>query len=93
MSTATLTNLRDYLTGTLSTANMLWLSEQLADYAKKKAAPPPRPLTLKEMNALLDQAEADFAAGVGIPDEEVWRKYDEEFAREEQEEFEMAEAV
>ena len=40
MSTATLTNLRDYLTGTLSTANMLWLSEQLADYAKKKAAPP-----------------------------------------------------
>ena len=45
------------------------------------------------MNALLDQAEADFAAGVGIPDEEVWRKYDEEFAREEQEEFEMAEAV
>ena len=38
MSTAALTNLRDYLTGTLSPANMLWLSTQLADYAKKKEA-------------------------------------------------------
>ena len=92
MSTATLTNLRDYLTGTLSPANMLWLSEQLADYANKKVVPP-RPLTLKEMNALLDQAEANFAAGLGIPDEETWRKYDEEFAREEQEKFEMSEAI
>jgi len=92
MSEATLTNLRDYLTGTLSTANMLWLSEQLADYAKKQAAPP-RPLTLKEMNDILDRAEAEIAAGIGTPDEETWRKYDEEFAREEQESLEMAEAV
>ena len=92
MSTATLTNLRDYLTGTLSPANMLWLSEQLADYANKKVAPP-RPLTLKEMNDILDRAEEEIAAGMGIPDEETWRKYDEEFAREEQEKFEMAEAV
>ena len=76
MSKATLTNLRDYLTGTLSPANMLWLSEQLADYAKKKVAPPCR-LTLKEMNAILDRAEEEIAAGLGTPDEETWRKYDE----------------
>ena len=91
MSTATLTNLRDYLTGTLSPANMLWLSEQLADYAKKKVAPP-RPLTLKEMNALLDQAEANFAAGLGIPHEEVMREWDEEIERWEQEDLALAES-
>ena len=76
MNTTALTNLRDYLTGTLSPANMLWLSTQLADYAKKKAAPPRR-LTLKEMNAILDRAEEEIAAGLGTPDEETWRKYDE----------------
>jgi hypothetical protein len=92
MSTAALTNLRDYLTGTLSPANMLWLSEELADFAKKKAAPPCR-LTLKEMNAILDRAEEEIAAGIGTPDEETWRKYDEEFAREEQEKFERADVV
>lgn len=104
MSTATLTNLRDYLTGALSPANMLWLSEELADYAKKKADPPCR-YTLKEMNALLDQAEAEIAAGGGTPHEEVMREWDEEIERWEQEdlalassrlpklELEMAEAV
>ena len=81
MSTAALTNLRDYLTGTLSTANMLWLSEQLADYAKKKAAPP-RPLTLKEMNAILDEAEAEIAAGGGIDDDDLWKEDEEEYERE-----------
>ena len=104
MSTATLTNLRDYLTGTLSTTNMLWLSEQLADYAKKMTAPP-RPLTLKEMNAILDRAEEEIAAGKGTPHEEVMREWEEEIERWEQEyleldesqlskqELEMAEAV
>ena len=85
MSTAALTNLRDYLTGRLSPANMLWLSEELADYAKKKAAPP-RPLTLKEMNDMLDEAEANIAAGNTIPGEEMWRELEEEFAREDAEE-------
>ena len=94
MSTAALTNLRDYLTGTLSTANMLWLSEQLSDFAKKNDTPPCR-YTLKEMNAILDQAEADFAAGLGIPHEEVMREWEEELKLWEQEdlEHEMAEAV
>ena len=36
MSTATLTNLRDYLTGTLSPADMVWLGQELTEYAKKK---------------------------------------------------------
>ncbi|MBO7545741.1 MAG: hypothetical protein J6T19_03425, partial [Paludibacteraceae bacterium] len=87
MSTAALTNLRDYLTGTLSPANMLWLSTELADYAKKKEVAPLKRYTKAELNAMLDEAEAEIAAGKGIPDEEVWRKYDEEFALEEQEEL------
>ena len=91
MSTATLTNLRDYLTGTLSPANMLWLSTQLADFAKKKEKAPLKRYTMDEINTMLDEAEADFAAGKGIPDEEVWREFEEELAREE--EYELAEAV
>lgn len=31
-----------------------------------------RPYTMDEINAMLDEAEADFAAGRGIPDEEAW---------------------
>ena len=29
---------------------------------------------------MLDEAEAEISAGKGIPDEEVWKKYEEEFA-------------
>ena len=77
----------------------------LAESVKPKitAAPPMKRYTMDDINAMLDEAEADFAAGKGIPDEEVWRKWDEELAREEQEalddsrlpeqELEMAEMV
>ena len=50
-----------------------------------------RPYTMEEINAMIDRAEADIAAGRGIPDEEVWREFEEELAREE--EYELAEAV
>lgn len=61
---------------------------------KVMAPPPGRRYTMDEINAMLDEAEAEIAAGKGIPDEEVWRKYDEELALEEQEGFGMvAEAV
>ena len=63
MSTATLTNLRDYLTGTLSPANMLWLSTQLADFAKKKEKDLYTPeeayeLTMKDIKAIYDEKDA-----------------------------------
>lgn len=45
-----------------------------------------KPYTKEEINAMLDEAEANFAAGLGIPDEEVWREIEEELAREEAEE-------
>ena len=58
-----------------------------------QTAPQMERYTMDDINAMLDQAEADFAAGKGIPDEEVWRKWDEELAREEQKELEMTEMV
>lgn len=49
--------------------------------------------TKAELNAMLDEAEANFEAGRGIPHEEVMRKMDEEIEHWEQEELEMAEVV
>ena len=75
MSTATLENLRDYLYGTLTPDNMYWLAEELMEQAKKEKEQL-RPYTKVEINAMLDQAEADFAAGLGRPDEEAWDELD-----------------
>ena len=82
MSTTTLTNLRDYLYGTLTPANMLWLSEQLAEYAKKQDVYPFKRFTMDEINAILDEAEANIVAGKTIPSEEVWAELEGEFAEE-----------
>lgn len=93
MSTATLTNLRDYLYGTLSPANMIWLGTQLTEYGRQQEEFPLKRYTMEDINAMLDAAEAEIAAGKGIPDEEVWDELNEELTREEKEEREMAEAV
>ena len=50
-----------------------------------------KPYTMEEIHAMLDEAEADFAAGRFVDDDDVWREYDEERAREKK--LEMAEAV
>jgi hypothetical protein len=60
---------------------------------KVMTAPPMKRYTMDDIHAMIDEAEAEIAAGGGIPDEEVWRKYDEEFAHEELEELEMVETV
>ena len=91
MSTAALTNLLDYLYGTLSPSNMKWVGEHLIEYAKKEQDEQLRPFTMEELNARIDQAEADIAAGRVIDDDDVWAELDEELAREEQRE--MAEAI
>ena len=92
MSTETLSGLLDYLYGTLTPSNMRWVGEHLIERATKEEHTP-KPYTMEELNAMLDLAEADIAAGRTIPDEEVWRRYDERCTREEQEENELAEAV
>ena len=92
MSTQALTGLRDYLTGTLSIADMNWLAAELTDYAKKEEFPLKR-YTKEEINAMLDASEADIAAGREYDNEDVMREWDEELARMEQEEREYAKAV
>ena len=49
--------------------------------------------TKAELNAMLDEAEANFEAGLGIPDEEAWDDLEEELALQEKEEHEMAETL
>ena len=92
MSTAALEGLITYLYGTLSTSDMRWVAEHLTMLADQKEAWTPKPMTLEEMHARLDQAERDFEAGLGIPDEEVWDEL-EEMEREEKESHELVEAV
>jgi predicted transcriptional regulator len=50
-----------------------------------------RPFTIEELNARIDEAEADIAAGRVIDDDEVWAELEEELVCEEQRE--MAEVL
>ena len=69
------------------------LIDSLKPLAAKAAQDDPlRPYTMAEINAMLDEAEADFAAGKGIPHEESMRRWREKIALKKQE-LEMAEAV
>lgn len=52
-----------------------------------------RPLTMAEVNAMLDDAEAEIEAGKGTSHEEVMREWRAEFNRIKQEEYEMTETV
>ncbi len=61
-------------------------------WVKEMWKEPVKPYTMDEINAIIDRSEADIAAGRGIPDEEVWRRFNEELALEE-EEYELTEAV
>ena len=51
---------------------------------KMMAPPPMKRFTMDDINAMIEESERQIATGETIPDEEVWRKYDEEFALEEQ---------
>ena len=92
MSEATLRGLLEYLYDTLSPSSMQWLGEHLIEHAHNELESP-KPYTMEEINAMIDEAEAEIAAGKGIPHEEVMRELEEEIARMEQEELEVAEAV
>ena len=80
MSTTTLEGLRDYLYGTLSPANMLWLSAQLAEYAQKEENIRLRPYTMEEIDNMLDEAEAAFEAGDYLTNDEVFHHQKETIA-------------
>ncbi len=81
MSTATLSGLRDSLCGSLTPMDMLWLSEQLWDYARQQreevSEPPLKRYTMDEINAMLDEAERQAKEGEYVDNEEVFRRWDE----------------
>ena len=76
MSTATLTSLLDYLFGTLSPSNMRWVGEHLIEQAEKQESEQLRPYTMDEIDAMLDDAEAAFDAGVFLTQDEVFHHKD-----------------
>ena len=69
-------------------ADDLTTEEMLEGYPYKR-------YTKAELNAMLDEAEAEIAAVKGTPHEEVMREMDEEIERWEQEDLklQMAEAI
>ena len=88
MSTATLNSLLEYLYGTLTPSNMRWVGEHLIEHAYRQESE--KPYTMEEINARIDKAERESAAGLGIDGEDMFRGFEDEFAREE---IAMAEAV
>ena len=61
MSTTALYGLRDYLYGTLTTSDMIWLVEQLGSYIRKEEKL--KPYTIDELNARIAKSESDAAEG------------------------------
>ena len=86
MNNTALQGLLDYLYVTLTPDSMRWVGEHLVMQAEKVENPDLKPYTMEEINAMLDEAEAEIAAGKGIPHEEVMRRWDEKIARMEAEE-------
>ena len=88
MSTETLSSLRDYLFGTLSRSNMLWLATQLKERAEKEEEL--KPYTMEELNARIDESERQIANGQFKTIEEVFHGLGEEFEEVEEFQLEMA---
>ena len=82
MSESTLKGLLDYLHSTPTPDNMRWMAMNLTAYADSDEENL-KPYTMDELNAMLDEAEHNYKAGLGIPSEEVFRDLEEEFEQEE----------
>ena len=64
MSTVALQNLWETILGyNLSTANKRWLAEHLIAQVEAETKEQVEPYTMAEIDAMIDESEADFAAG------------------------------
>jgi len=70
MSTATLTNLLEYLYGALTPSNMKWLGEHLIEHAEK-VEDPMRPYTKEELLQMAETGRKQIADGYYYTTEEV----------------------
>jgi hypothetical protein len=77
MSETILTNLREYLTGALHPKELMWLIHELAPYAAMPEGTL-EPYTMEEINARIDEAERQSAAGEYYDSEDIFRMLDEE---------------
>lgn len=73
MTQAVLTNLLNYLQGTLSPSNMRWIGEHLIECADKEESL--KPYTMEEIDEMLIAAENDFANGDYVTNEEVMERH------------------
>lgn len=83
MSEATLNSLLDYLYGTLSPSNMLWVAEHLVRKAKHESESL-KPYTLEELHSRIEKSERDSAEGKVYDFDDVMREIEEEFAFDEE---------
>ena len=64
MSTAALQNVWNTILGyNLSTENKRWLAEHLIEQVNAETQAGAQPYTTEEIDAMMDESEADFAAG------------------------------
>ncbi len=61
MSTTTLYSLRDYLYGTMSADEMMWLVEELTNYIRK--GNDIQSYTIEELDSRIDKSERDAIEG------------------------------
>ena len=72
MSTVALQNVWNTLLGyNLSTANKRWLAEHLIAQVEQETAEQAKPYTMAEIDAMIDESEADGAAGRYYTQEEA----------------------
>ena len=82
MSTAALQNVWDgILAYNLTTANKRWLAERLWEQVEIETAEQVEPYTMAEINARIDRAEADIAAGRVYSMEEARKHRKEHMAK------------
>ena len=91
MSKTALTNLRDYLTDTLSPDDMMWLVEEMKGFMRGKEEKL-KPYTIEEIHAMIEESERDIAEGRVYDFDEVMDELEKEFAEEDRE-LEMAKAI
>ena len=77
MSTETLSNLRDYLFGTLSRSNMLWLATQLKERAEKEEEL--KPYTMEELHQMVEEGRREIAEGHYYTSKEMFDDLFEEY--------------
>ena len=92
MNEKALTNLRDYLTGALQPQELMWLINELSPYAAMPEGTL-EPYTMEELNARIDEAERQSAAGEYMDHEDVMRELFADFEEEKEEPVQYRNAV